>query len=372
MSAAGIILCDSYDIEVADMTKERTLAAMPFGGRYVVIDFTLSNMGNAGISNIGIITTRNYISVMEHIRGGNVWDLDTKRTGVTFLPPYASDESQHMYGTRLEALQAHQSFLEGLEEEYLVIVSCNYIGNIDLEKMLKSHLKSGAAITAMYTRKPMFKSNGLEMNRYLVGEDGYLTGIEKIYELTEGDALGVDCFVCKRVDLMNMLKATERAGKSSLRKDVLEPLIRDHKVIGYEAESSLLFTDDTSGYLQSSLALLDRDLRVELFEQPRFPVITRALDSAPGEYGDDSVVSNCLIADGVKIDGTVKNSVIFRGAVIKKGAVVENSVIMRDTVVGENARLSYVILDNNVVVGDDRSLGGYITHPFYLEKGTVI
>lgn len=375
MSTAGIILSDANRETENGLTKDRTLASLPFGARYKLIDFTLSNMVNAGINHIGITTTRNYRSLMDHVRGGSVWDLDTKRSGIAFLPPFSSAGSRRdTYSGWLEALQAHIPYIEGLEEEHVLFTSCDYIGTIDFEQMIRRHEESGAKLTALYTRHPVNKASDLPVNRYYVNEDGFLTDVERVVQ-TEEDGevcLGVYCFIMNREDLLDRLYETVKEEESSLTQDLVAPLARAGEAAGYETDATLLFVENTAGYLQSSLELLEWKVRRELFEQPRMPVITRALDSAPGRYGDKAVVENCMIADGVKIEGTVRNSVIFRDVHVQKGAVVENSVLMRNVKVAENAHVSYAVLDARAVVSADRTLAGYITHPFYLERGTVI
>ena len=117
MSTAGIIFSDSYDVDKNELTRARTLAAIPFGGRYRMIDFTLSNMASAGIATVGIVTMRNYIDLMKHTRGGAVWDLDKKRSALTFLPPHGADNVKGLYNSRLDALQTHRKFIEKLDEE---------------------------------------------------------------------------------------------------------------------------------------------------------------------------------------------------------------------------------------------------------------
>jgi glucose-1-phosphate adenylyltransferase len=146
---AGIIFGDSYDVDMKEMLEMRTLAGVPFGARYRVIDFLLSNMVNAGIKNIGVITTQKYLSLMKHVSAGAPWDLDRKNSGLTFLPPFNSESIKTVYENRLEALQANISWLRDVEEEYILITVCNYVGNLDFSKMLEAHEKSGAMITAL-------------------------------------------------------------------------------------------------------------------------------------------------------------------------------------------------------------------------------
>ena len=142
--------------------------------------------------------------------------------------------------------------------------------------------------------------------------------------------------------------------------------------MAYETKETLLFIDTISSYLKSNLDLLDSGIRKELFGQELRPIITRAGNSSPAFYGEGSKATNSIIGAGSIIEGTVRNSIIFRGVHIKKGAVVENCVINQDCTISEGAVLNYAILDKHVTINDKRLLSGYITHPFFVKKDSVI
>ena len=175
-----------------------------------------------------------------------------------------------------------------------------------------------------------------------------------------------------REDLLDIIADSIDKQKMSFRKDVLLPALKDSKVMAYVTDETLLFVDSVASYLKSNLDLLDADVRHELFSQELRPIITRAGNSSPAFYGKDSKSTNSIIAAGSTIEGTVRNSVIFRGVHIKKGAVVENCVINQNCTIGEGAVLNYAVLDKNVVINDKRLLSGYVTHPFYVKKSSVI
>lgn len=372
MDMLGLIFADSYDVDLRELTEKRTLAAVPFGGRYRVIDFMLSNMANAGIRNIGIITTSKYDSLMGHVRAGAVWDLDRKMSGIAFLPPFATGNMESVYENRLEAMQANLTYLRGKREKYVLFGSCNYVANIDFRRMLEYHIKTGAKITGLYTKDPVNKQLDLPTTEYKIAKSGRITDVRIAPGMLDGMDAATNTYIIGREDLIEILGETLREGKKSFRRDVLIPEIGMDKVMAYKADDTLLFLDDISCYLKSSLALLDKDIREELFHAEGRPIITKVKDSAPTRYGRDAVATNSLIADGAIIEGEVRNSVIFRGAKVKRGAVVENSVIMQDSTIGEDAKLSYAVLDKNAIINDGRVLSGYITHPFYVAHKVVI
>ena len=374
MNAFGLIFADSYDVALEKLTEHRTLAAVPFGGRYRVIDFTLSNLANAGIRNIGIITTQKYDSLMRHVRAGAEWDLNRKQTGITFLPPYASEDIQKsVYENRLEAMQSNLAYFRDVHEKYVIMTSCNYVGNVDFAKMLEYHIKNGADITGLYTKTPQNKDASVPATEFILNEDKTIADVEITTEIKEGACVSANAYIMEREYLLDVLEKTIRGNLTSFRSHVLiEAIAEGRKVLAYEAPETLLFLDTMTGYMKSNFELFDRDIRSELFYNEYRPVITRVKDSAPTRYSSDAKVTNSIIADGAVIEGEVHNSIIFRGVRVKKGAVVENSIIMQDALVGEAARLNYTVLDKGSRINDCRMLSGYITHPFYVGHDETI
>lgn len=372
MQVAGLIFADTFDVALGKLAEKRTLAAVPFGARYRVIDFALSNLANAGVRNIGIITTKNYDSLLNHVQAGGPWDLDRKSTGIKFLPPFASDNYETLYVNRLEALQSNLSFLRNTEEKYILMTSCNYVGNVDFSDMIKCHIESGAKITALYTKAAHNKDASLPVTEFKLAEDGSITDVSITKGINAEMVIAPNTYICDKDYLLSMVEQTLVEGKKSFRRDVLLPTIEKEKVMGYDAGANLLFLDSISCYMKSSFDLLKTEVRDELLDNKERPIVTRVKDSAPARFGKDAVVTNSFVGDGVIIQGEVRNSIIFRGAVIKKGAIVENSVVMQDTVVGEMARINYAVLDKGVVINDGRMLSGYITHPFYVGHAETI
>ena len=369
---AGLIFSDSYHNILDGLTERRALAAVPFGARYRIIDFVLSNMTNAGIVNIGIITTENYYSLMKHVGSGAPWDLNRKNAGVMFLPPFSSEQVQPVYDNRLESMQANINYLENIDEEYVLINGNGHITNMDVEELIQFHKDHGADITGVYTRSPRNKKEDRDNLEFLIGENQQLVDVKITKGMIEGMGLGLNVYVMNRKELLEILERTKREGKKSFRRDVLQAGLGKLKICAYETKGPVLFVDDASGYLKSSLDLLDYDIREAMFHQVNRPIITQVKDSAPTRYGKDAKAHNSLIADGVVVEGEVRNSIVFRGARIKKGAIVENSVVMQDVTIGEGAHLNYCILDKYSIINDGRLLSGYITHPFYVSHRTVI
>ena len=375
MNMLGLIFADKHNNDIGELTAKRTFAALPFGARYRLIDFFISNMTNSGIRNIGVVATTKYESLMGHVRYGGEWDLDRRKSGIIVLPPFSFFSGEVRYENILEALQANIAYISESKEPYVLFTCCDAIGNIDYAAMLDAHVKSGARFTCLCTKNPLNKEPGIETTEFVAGPDGRITDIlihDGADTPTPGAYTGTHTYIMARDDLLAILEDSIDHKKTSLRKDVLMPALADSKVMAYVTDETLLFIDSEASYLKSNLDLLNSDIRRELFCQELRPIITRAGNSSPAYYSNDSVTTNSIIAAGSTIEGTVRNSIIFRGVHIKKGAVVENCVINQDCTIGEGAVLNYAVLDKNVNINDKRLLSGYITHPFYVKKGSVI
>lgn len=372
MKMLGLVFADEHSSDISDLTTKRIFAAIPFGARYRIIDFFISNMTNSGVRNIGVIATTKYESLMGHVRYGGEWDLHRRKTGLTVLPPFSFYNGNVRYENILEALQANVNYIRENSEPYVLFTCCNAIGNIDYSAMLQQHIESGARFTCLCTKNPVNKTEGMSTTEYVLNKDGRIEDIIIHNDRTPDSYVATSTYIMSREDLLDIIADSIDKQKMSFRKDVLLPALKDSKVMAYVTDETLLFVDSVASYLKSNLDLLDADVRHELFSQELRPIITRAGNSSPAFYGEDSKSTNSIIAAGSTIEGTVRNSVIFRGVHIKKGAVVENCVINQNCTIGEGAVLNYAVLDKNVVINDKRLLSGYVTHPFYVKKSSVI
>ena len=372
MDAAGIILADNMANLSRELTTRRTLAAVPFGAKYRQIDFSLSNMVNSGINNVGIIMSQHYDSVMHHVQSGAVWDLDRKLAGLRYLPPLAAPGSSMSNGSRTESLRSNLIYISELKEKYLVLCGSGYVGNIDFTAMLDHHIGSNADITCFFSNNvanqtPLYKRMGL-----VTDSDGRIRSFDASQQEAMSCELAMSTCVIRREFLFELIDWLESALKTGTPQGVLQQMLTEMNIYAHITDELVIYLEDLCTYLAGNLALLDYDVRKQLFHAPSGPVITKTKDSTGTRYSETANVSNSLIADGAVIEGEVRNSVIFRGARIKKHAVVENCVIMQDSTVGEGAHLNYAILDKEVLINDGRMLSGYLTHPFYCKRNERI
>lgn len=362
----GIIFANAYDNVLGGMTAPRAMGSVPFGGGYRLIDFTLSNMVNAGIGKVGVITSNNYQSLMDHLGNGKPWDLARKHDGLFFLPPFTAQELDRYNSGRLGALQNNEQFLEMSDEEYVVMSDCNAVANIDLKDVFRFHVEQNADITMVYRYGAVPKLP----NRLVFDcvEDGRINQMS-IVSNGDGEAnCAVNITVMRKSLLESLLREATAGGAASFERDVLLKNVSNLRVYGYEYKEFCPIIDSIQTYFDASFALLLPQNQKSLFCESR-PIYTKVYDDMPVVHGIDSNVKNSLIADGCVIDGTVENSIIFRNCRIAKDAVVNNCIIMPNGFIADGANLDCCILDKDITIRSGRTLSGADTYPVYLAKG---
>ncbi len=368
-AVAGLVFANINDTLLKRLTSNRAMASVPFGGRYRLIDFTLSNLVNAGVFNVGIITKENYRSLMDHIGSGIYWDLDRKNGGVHLISPYLARNTKRYVGT-VDALYGAMDFIEKCNADYIVLCNGDTISNVDVGEAVKRHIKNGADVTLVYHNGIAPKNNDVLMFP-TVDEKGRVTKIDFNVESDETVDFYAGIAIISRELLIKLATNAYFEGKASITKDVLPNLLEDYKIYGYKHNDFVAVLDSTAAYYNANMQLLNEDARKQLFHTGR-PVFTKTRDDMPTRYGTKASVQNSMIADGCVINGTVKNSILFRGVTVEKDAVVENCILMQETSVGSAALIENVIADKNAVIGESMTLKGTPEKRVFLKKNQTL
>ena len=366
-SAIGVIFANLHEENVPELVRRRTMASILFGGRYRLIDFILSNMVNSGITTVGLMTSNNYRSLIDHLGNGKDWDLARKDGGIILLPPF-SEKHDKLYTTRLEALNSLTGFLSRRTEKYVVLTDCDYVAKLDIADIIAYHEEKNADITLV--------SHHGEVNKrsdYILidaNESGRATDIKLAPHVKEGAKVDLfsNVMVVNRQFLLNLVGDSITHGFTSFESDILIKQLNSLKIYRYDFKGYYAGIDSMSAYYKHNMELLNKEVRDELFGER--DIYTKVRDSAPSKYGENAVVKNSLISDGCEIEGVVENSILFRGVKVGKGAVVKNSIVMQDNIIGAKTALDCVITDKNVVISDKKTLGGCAELPYYIPKGT--
>ena len=368
----GIILTNDQDKKLYDLTEHRAVAAVPFGGRYRIIDFILSCMVNSGISNVGVITHTDYQSLMDHLGSGKEWDLDRKLSGIFIFPPYIRKESSDRRRGTLDELYNLIHYLRRSKERYVVIAGAGLICNTILDEAMEYHLSNEADITVFYNRMETYKIK--ELTTYAMIErdqQGRITGLELNPLLPRTNLISMNIYIVNKALLESLIDESYAQGDVDFESDTLRRNLGNLRVYGYEYEGYVARIDTVRSYFQYNMELLNRSVMNELFAAD-IPVYTKVKDEVPTMYGAQANVENSLIADGCIIDGSVRNSILFRGVQISKNATVTDSIIMQNSEVHDGSRLENVILDKDVIVRVGKRLTGQADYPVLIGKGGVV
>ncbi len=359
-----ILFSESYGGVQNELAVHRTLATIPFGGRYRLIDFILSSLVNANITDIGILTKEHYGSLSDHIEYGKDWGLDRRDAGLKILTPFAKEESALTRNrSDVDALLSAKGYVKKGDEDYVILADTNLVLNVDFKAMIKSHKNNGADITLLY-RNVDTPANGLVID---CDETGKVTDAK----FGTSGKMMLKIIVINKELLVSLLDKAYTYGWTDLTRDFITQHIETLNVYGFEHKGYSAVINTIADYYKASMDLIRTDIRKELFYSEA-PILTRVKNSVPTTYGFDSKVKNSLIADGCEINGELNNCIVFRGVKIKKGAVLNNCIIMQHTEIGENARLNCVITDKDVTVEDNHILSGYETYPFVISKGKTV
>lgn len=326
----GIIDATSSKETIENLTLNRSLAAIPFAGRYRLIDFVLSNMVNSGIESVAIFPKFPYRSLMDHLGSGKQWDLNRKRDGLFFFP---SPDMNGVEGS-FQAFEHHLDYFNRSTQKYALIANSHTVCNIDYKPILKRHIETGCSITEV-------RYQGVSLNMYILETSLLMELVSKRHE----------------TGYMNM-------------EDVVTDFRHDLKIGVYEHLGYVASIDSISSYYNTSMNLLSPGIWKQLFLKTN-PILTKVKDEPPTRYMKSSAVKNSMIANGCVIEGTVENSIIFRGVKIGKGTVIKNSIVMQKSQIGDGCVLDSVILDKDVKIGYGVKLAGTKETPYVVRKGTV-
>lgn len=366
----GLVFANMHDTTLGDMTKNRTMGSVMFGGRYRLIDFPLSNMVNSGISEVGVITKSNYQSLLDHLGSAREWDLARKKGGLYILPPFGNVEST-LYRGRIEALYGAMSFIKQSRAKYVILSDCDVVTNIDYKPIVAAHIESGADITAV-AHTGVYSSDDIKTSTvFNVDADKNVTSVLINPDISGTCTTSLNVFVMSMDFLIETVNDAMARGNVSFERNILQEKCRELKIKIYEYDNYFSKLNSPESYFKSNMALLEPENARKLFV-PKRSIYTKVSDNAPVKYDLDSKVSNSLIADGCIIEGEVENSVLFRGVKVGKGAKVKNCILMQGTVVGDNAELSYLITDKNVSICENHILTSSPQYPMYVGKGASV
>ena len=367
-NVVGIIFSNMHDGRLPQLTKQRTMGSVPYGGRYRAIDFVLSNMVNSGISKVGVITKHNFQSLMDHLGSGKAWDLSRKREGLYILPPFGYNNS--VYQSRVEALHGISNFLTHCREEHVIMGDCHIIYSMDYTPALETHISKNADITIVYKNSVMPEELPGKVTLEL-GRAGKVESIVVGEQETDKCNWGIGVYIVKKSYLIDVVQKAMARGKLDFERNILQEACTVDRVYAYKFSGYAGLISTMKDYFDANMAILKPSVRKDLFMADR-PVYTKERDDMPAKLGLGAKATTSSIADGCIVEGEVENSVLFRGVKVGKGARVRNCILMQDCVVGENCDINYIVADKDVTLGEGFTACGCKEEPYYIPKGSSL
>ena len=367
----GIINDTEEGKQLRELIGGRSLASIPFGGRYRMVDFMLSNMINSGIENVGILVKSNYRSLMGHTRSPKEWNLDRKKDGLFILPPdYQGEVSSGIKG-ELEILHSNLDYIERSKQQDVIISGVNMICNIDYSQVLEFHRKMGNDITIIYKDVNENIEKFYPCTTITTNKSGRIVDMEVNPQNFLSKKVSMEMYILSKNLLSEITEECISRGKYNFVKDAIINNIKKLKIDAFPFEGYVASINSVENYYRCSMELLKPDIWRELFFKNGY-IYTKAGDQPPAKYMKNSSVNNSLTANGCVIDGIVENSILFRKVKIHKGAIIKDCIIMQNSEIGENVFLENVIVDKDCCITAGKELIASKDYPLIIEKKRVI
>jgi glucose-1-phosphate adenylyltransferase len=356
MRVLAIILAGGEGKRLSILSQKRAKPAVPFAGKYRIIDFTLSNCANSGIYTVGIPTQYRPRSLNEHIRTGTPWDMDRMSGGVTLLQPYLGRSDSDWYAGNADAVQQNFDFIRHNRPEMVLVLSGDHIYKMDYDRMISFHTENQADLTiagASVTPEEASRFGILET------DDSYrVIGFEEKPAMPKSRMASMGIYVFNTEVLSDALKADAADPSSShdFGKNIVPRLLHQCRVFAYPFSGYWVDVGTIQAYWEAHMALLDDNPPLDLNDRG-WIIHTRSEERPPVNIRTGALVLHSLITDGCLIEGTVEYSVLSPGVHVERGAVVRRSIVMGDSVIRAGAMVDHTILDKNVEVGAGAHVG---------------
>ena len=352
----AMLLAGGQGTRLQVLTKDMAKPAVPFGGKYRIIDFPLSNCANSGISTVGVLTQFMPLELNSYMGNGQPWDLDRMDGGLSILPPYTAGKTGEWYKGTANAIYQNIKYIEQYNPEYVLILSGDHIYKMNYKWLLADHLKSNAELTIAVQEVPIEEAGRFGI--FEVDENKKILNFEEKPAEPKSNLASMGIYIFNTEVLLEYLeKMTEE--DLDFGKHVIPQMIHEErKVFVHCYDSYWMDVGTYDSYLDANLDLIKKseEIGINLYD-PEWKIYTRSEDLAPVRIGVTGSVLNSLICDGCKIEGRVENSVLGPGVTVRKGCTVKNSIIFSGTYIDENTNLDTMIIDKGVYVGKNSILG---------------
>lgn len=353
----AMILAGGQGSRLGALTKNVAKPAVPFGGKYRIIDFPLSNCVHSGINTVGVLTQYQPLELNRYIGNGNPWDLDRSHGGVYVLPPYQSAKAGEWYKGTANAIYQNLSFLESFKPENVLILSGDHIYKMHYGEMLKAHKESGTAVTIAVMPVPWEEASRFGIMN--VDEEGTITDFEEKPAEPKSNLASMGIYIFTYEVLKKYLEADERDPSSAndFGKNIIPTMLENgEKMVSFRFEGYWKDVGTIHSLWEANMDLVDQPPKFDLNDRS-WSIYSRNMALAPHYVGQNAKITNSTVTEGCFIDGEIKHSVIFGGVELGEGSVVSDSVIMPGAKIGKNVVIEKAVIGADAVIGDGAKVG---------------
>lgn len=348
-----MLLAGGRGTRLKKLTEDLAKPAVPFGGKYRIIDFTLSNCRNSGIDTVGVLTQYQPHVLQSYIKDGKDWDLDSRDGGLNILPPYQCGTEERWYDGTAHAIYQNTSFIDQYDPEHVLVISGDHIYKMDYDLMLQEHIKTGADATISVT-----EVTWEEASRFGImntdGTNNRIVDFEEKPDNPKSNLASMGVYIFKWKTLKSYLQKEEENELSSkdFGKDIIPAMLTDNrKLFAYTFSGYWKDVGTIDSFWEANMDLLSKESNIFLNDKD-WTVFTHEQSYAPSYIDSSATVKRSIISEGCEVYGTVENSVIFNDVVIGKGSIIKDSVLLPGTVIGENVVIEKGVTACKVTVGD--------------------
>lgn len=354
----AMLLAGGQGSRLGALTSKIAKPAVSFGGKFRIIDFSLSNCANSGIDTVGVLTQYRPYLLNSYVGSGEAWDLDERGAGVSILPPYATQEGGSWYAGTADAVAQNIGYIKEHDPEYVLILSGDHLYRMDYRKMLKSHIEHNADLTISVMPVPWEEASRFGIITKDPEDDRILKFTEKP-EKPDSNLASMGIYIFSTKLLIDALEEDALDPRSShdFGKDIIPKLLEENRrLFCYEFHGFWKDVGTISSFHETSMDLLGENPEFDLFDK-NFPIMSNVTTRPPHYIGPDAHVEDCLISNGCKVFGSVRHSIISTDCVIDERAVVEDSVLLPGAHVKAGAHVARAILGENSTVEEGVKLG---------------
>lgn len=354
----AMILAGGKGSRLGKLTQKIAKPAVPFGGRYRIIDFTLSNCINSGINNVGVVTQYQPLALNNHIGNGSSWGFDGLNSGVTILQPYSSNDGSKWFEGTAHAIYQNMDYIDQMDPQYVLVLSGDHIYKMDYEAMLEDHKANNASLTVAVIGVPIEEASRFGIMN--TDENDRIIEFEEKPEEPKSNLASMGIYIFNWSRLRSVLL-------NSYKKDDQMLDFGKHVIPAYLESGENVFAYRFDGYWkdvgtidslwEASMEFIDQDHSLNIRDK-NWRILAKNTISPPHFLTENADVKDSLVVDGCYVAGEVKNSILSDDVQVKEGAKVVDSVIMPGATIGKNVQITKAIIGENAIIGDDAVVDG--------------